>query len=1433
MINKTNTSTSVFAFTYLFLSLQSGLTFADDTEIYLTRDLPADQRVRPNIMFVIDTSGSMLGGVPGTNCKALVVPASYGETPQNWCTSTTKNLSKNNGTLTRMEVVKQVVAQLVDELAVSNDSNIGLARFDSNSNGGFINVPVGRAATVASTFKSQLRSYYASGSTPLLESYHEAALYLRGETPRYGNATRGVVEDGTGSRTVNPWRSNSAAYTGTSYKSPIENSCQKSNIIVLTDGLPNADVGSNAAIQTLTAGKNTQYTSCNRNYPTDGVAADGCWMPGLSEYLANQDNSPAAGKQVINTYTVGFGSIGNSQLLQHTADYGGGKFFTTGDTSGLVSALKSIVVDILAENTSFTTPTVSVSAYSNFGYRNDLYYALFRPAEGARWVGNVKKYKATTDTSTGDLIVTDANGNNAVDSQTGFFKDTAQSFWSPSADGRNAESGGAASKLTNPATRKIFTYTGTTPLAGPTPPAPINLTLSTNALSAANVSKTLLGDATMSDDYRNKLISWARGSDPSIAGAPPRLQVADVLHNAPKVVAYVSDEDLTRVGAGNSQDKLALFYGTNEGHIAAIDPENGNELFVYIPKELLPNLKAYYDDPKGSTSKKYGIDGQFDLKVSYGTTDTTTKLRPVTQVFLYAGMGRGGRNYYALDVSPSVSGNPTTIAPKLKWAIIGGTTGTAYQRLGQTWSTPKVSKILWNGSPRDVLIFTGGYDVNQDDDTPNTPNNDSYGNAIYVADANTGERLWMAGPPPVTGETVPANLQLSTMTNSMPADPTLVDITGDGVIDTVFAADTRGQIFRFDLNPLSTNSGNFATGGRVAQFGGVTAQDNRRFYNSPDVALIKERGAQPYFTISIGTGYRGHPLNEDTIDRFYVLRDTNVYTKPTTYTTVTEADMVDVSSIDTSGATAATTQNSINTKRAQISALTAAEAAARDAFSNYQASVGYITKQEELLQTNNEINTKQKSIDSIVSNDPFIVEHATEMDARTQLNSLIVQTLDGLKSIKALTAAIPSNADNFLQEQLSNNNSSDWGQLQLNLQVLNTIPDAPYQSVLSAEQALITARANGATDTTALEADLASNIAAYEASSAHIQRQQLIENKNSISSKFNEALTLQQNIFQTLLNNDAADVTSEINALNALKTDISNLTSQLNQNLAGPTTNADLLSVEVSTRKSLTDSTAVSAPLVSEAERLSALQAEILALSGVASGLLADLTAISETAYNGTVPALDAAQLAAATAADTAPPLSAFDAYNFLIEQRRQEAVSKIPTLRNEINALYAQLSPGNTYIPDLAALNSSKGWFIRLPLGEKVLSSSISFRGALFFSTFRPSGQQATTCGPDVGQGRFYALSLSDATSIFTETINGVTNDKRSFDLVHGGIPPKPAVVLREDGRPGLLCGAEQCDSTGPGGGSGGGPDIDCKKNKLFCDKKAGGLKSTYWREN
>jgi type IV pilus assembly protein PilY1 len=74
----------------------------------------------------------------------------------------------------------------------------------------------------------------------------------------------------------------------------------------------------------------------------------------------------------------------------------------------------------------------------------------------------------------------------------------------------------------------------------------------------------------------------------------------------------------------------------------------------------------------------------------------------------------------------------------------------------------------------------------------------------------------------------------------------------------------------------------------------------RRFYSAPDVAFLTAEG-RTWLNISLGSGYRGHPLNIETQDRFYSLRDYAPFARLTqaqydAATVITEADedLVDV-----------------------------------------------------------------------------------------------------------------------------------------------------------------------------------------------------------------------------------------------------------------------------------------------------------------------------------------------------------------------------------------------------------------------------------------------------------------------------------------------------------------------------------------------------------
>ncbi len=85
-------------------------------------------------------------------------------------------------------------------------------------------------------------------------------------------------------------------------------------------------------------------------------------------------------------------------------------------------------------------------------------------------------------------------------------------------------------------------------------------------------------------------------------------------------------------------------------------------------------------------------------------------------------------------------------------------------------------------------------------------------------------------------------------------------------------------------------------------------------------------------------------------------------------------------------------------------------------------------------------------------------------------------------------------------------------------------------------------------------------------------------------------------------------------------------------------------------------------------------------------------------------------------------------------------------------------------------------GWRIQLNAGagEKNLAASVTSGGSVFFSTFAPE-PVASACGLSEGVGRFYALSLQDATAIInfdTTNDSGGTTYERFDALGSGGIP-------------------------------------------------------------
>ena len=147
---------------------------------------------------------------------------------------------------------------------------------------------------------------------------------------------------------------------------------------------------------------------------------------------------------------------------------------------------------------------------------------------------------------------------------------------------------------------------------------------------------------------------------------------------------------------------------------------------------------------------------------------------------------------------------------------------------------------------RNVLVFGGGYDP--DEDTVGYVE-DNVGVGVYMVDALNGNLLWRAGPDDG------ANLRLTDMKHAIPGDVRVIDLTGDGYADRMYAADMGGRVWRFDIHN-GQDRDNLVTGGVFASLGNAhlathPAATTRRFYSAPDVSFLSS-GGRTWINVALG-----------------------------------------------------------------------------------------------------------------------------------------------------------------------------------------------------------------------------------------------------------------------------------------------------------------------------------------------------------------------------------------------------------------------------------------------------------------------------------------------------------------------------------------------------------------------------------------------------
>ncbi|NEX60293.1 pilus assembly protein [Noviherbaspirillum galbum] len=583
----------------------------------------------------------------------------------------------------------------------------------------------------------------------------------------------------------------------------------------------------------------------------------------------------ASNRKSISTYTIDVynkqPNADHTSLMMSMAKNGGGKYFSAMNEAEIVKALKNILSEIQAVNSTFASASLPVNATNRAQNENQVFIGMFRPDNKPRWFGNLKRYQLINQGGNIELGDNDSPPKLAVNPVTGFVTDCAISYWtSDSATYWQSVTDGMSptSQLLDPSTIKgkcdgysPYSDLPDGPLVekgavaevlrkGNNPSGATTWAVNRTIYTRSGSSLTSFGAAS---GLSSSLVDFISGKDvnnetgggdatktrPSIHG--------DVVHSRPLPINY------------GGTTGVVVYYGANDGTLRAVEANTGKEKWAFIAPEFYSRLSRLSSDspnvnvpalyPSDGSNKDYFFDGPLGF---YQNSDNT-------KVWIFPTMRRGGRMLYSFDVT-------TPDTPSLKWAIgcpnLADDTNctTGMSGMGQTWSAPRVARIKGYSDTTPVLIVGGGYDACEDDNTKSPACTSPKGSSIYILNANTGDVI---------------RTFTFTGARSMAADITLVDVDADGMADYAYAADTGGNVYRLDFvnYDKTTLASNLWFGRRVAYTNASGADNGRKFLYGPAAYAVAGK-----VYLAIGSGDREHPLQQhypysDVVNRFFVFKD--------------------------------------------------------------------------------------------------------------------------------------------------------------------------------------------------------------------------------------------------------------------------------------------------------------------------------------------------------------------------------------------------------------------------------------------------------------------------------------------------------------------------------------------------------------------------------
>jgi type IV pilus assembly protein PilY1 len=554
--------------------------------------------------------------------------------------------------------------------------------------------------------------------------------------------------------------------------------------------------------------------ACGQNYMlllTDGlpsVLANGNISydtPTLLNDLTTSVNNIRV-NQSVKSYVVGFAlpyGVSISQLNDIAVAGGTTNPLYADDITSLNNALNTVFTDIVARNSAASSVALN-SGYISTG--DKVYQARFSSAD---W--------------TGDLLAIPLSSTGAL--PTDIF---ASASWRA----------GQVVTTQTPASRVIITTKASNgkgiPFKWPLVPA----TPLASEMDAAQSTMLNTDPNTSTVDGKGSLrLNFLRGDQSNEGASAGQFRIrsstlGDIIDSSPILVkapqANYLTSDYLAFKSTYANRTPVIYVGANDGMLHGINANNGREVFGFVPNAVYNNLARL---PVQGYTHRYFVDGSpssSDVKYADNSWHTV----------LASGMGNGAPGIFVLDVT-----NPTNFTEANAASMVKFEFSTANDAdVGYIQAAPSIVKLN-NG--KWAAIFGNGWN-----------NTGSGQSALFVVDIETGALIKKIS----TG-------QGSAGTPNGLANPTPVDVDGNGTVDYIYAGDLYGNMWKFDLTGSAPTNWKVAFSGSPLFAGGA----NKPITEQPDVTISPNGG----YMVLYGTGQylQNSDLTNNAQQTFYGIWD--------------------------------------------------------------------------------------------------------------------------------------------------------------------------------------------------------------------------------------------------------------------------------------------------------------------------------------------------------------------------------------------------------------------------------------------------------------------------------------------------------------------------------------------------------------------------------